>query len=64
MYYTKGSIVGYSGEGELRNKAVTIKFDCLMSNYDLERLLEPIRHQFNEMGDRMDFKMTLESEDI
>ena len=64
MYYTKGSIVGYSGEGELRTKMITIKFDCLMADLDLEKLLEPIRRQFNEMGDRMDFKMTLESEDI
>lgn len=64
MYYTKGCIVGYSGEGELITKVITIKFDCLMADHDLEKLIEPIRHQFNEMGDRVDFKMTLESKDI
>lgn len=64
MYYTKGSIVGYSGEGELRHKVITIKFDCLMADIDLDKLLDPLRHQFNELGDRMDFKMTLESENI
>ena len=64
MLYTKGSIVGYAGEGEFRTKMITIKFNCLMADNDIDSLLEPIRGQFNEMGDRMDFKMTLQSEDI
>jgi hypothetical protein len=64
MYYTKGSIVGYSGEGKFLNKVITIKFDCLMADHDLEKLIEPIREQFNELGDKLDFKMTLQSEDI
>lgn len=64
MFYTKGSIVGYSGEGKFLNKVITIKFECLMDNNDLEKLLEPIREQFNQLGDKLDFKMTLQSEDI
>jgi hypothetical protein len=64
MYYTKGSVVGYSGKGKFLNKVITIKFECLMADHDLEKLLEPIREQFNELGDKLDFKMTLQSEDI
>jgi hypothetical protein len=64
MLYTKGSIVGYAGVGEFRTKMVTIKFDCLMADTDLMNLLQPIREQFNEMNDALDFKLTLESKDI
>ena len=64
MLYTKGSIVGYAGQGKFRTKMVTIKFNCLMADSDLDSLLEPIRGQFNEMGDALDFKLTLESKDI
>ena len=63
MFYTKGLIEGYSGD-LVKTKVITIKFDCLMADHDLEKLLEPIREQFNELGDKLDFKMTLQSEDI
>ena len=64
MLYTKGSIVGYSGINEFRTAVITIKFNCLMADNDIDSLLEPIRAQFNEMGDALDFKLTLESKDI
>ena len=64
MLYTKGSIVGYAGVGEFRTKMITIKFDCLMADTDLMNLIEPIRTQFNEMNDALDFKLNLESKDI
>lgn len=64
MLYTKGSIVGYAGVGEFRTKMITIKFDCLMADSDIDSLLEPIRGQFNEMGDALDFKLNLESKDV
>jgi hypothetical protein len=62
MLYTKGSIVGYSGDRTV--KMISIKFNCLMMDKDIDTLLEPIREQFNEMGDPLHFKLNLESEDI
>jgi hypothetical protein len=62
MFYTKGSVVGYSGEG--KSEVIRFKFNCLMSDNDLERILETLREQFNQIGDALHFKLNLESEDF
>jgi len=36
----------------------------LMADADLDAFLEPLRRQFNEMGDPLHFKMILEAQDI
>jgi len=62
MFYTKGSIVGYSDDS--KTEAIKFEFNCLMSDNDLEKVLETLRGQFNQMGEALHFKLTLESEDI
>jgi hypothetical protein len=63
MYYTKGSIVGYSGD-VVRTQVISFEFDSLLSDHQIEKFLEPLREHFNEMGEALHFKITLESEDI
>jgi hypothetical protein len=62
MLYTKGSIVGYSGE--VKRKVLEFKFDCLMSDDELIKILDSLREPMNDVGEALHFKMTLESEDI
>jgi hypothetical protein len=62
MYYTKGLIQGFSSGND--EPVITFSFDCLMGEADIKNIIEPIRNQFNEMGEGLNFKMTLESEDI
>lgn len=61
MLYNKGSIVGYSGEG--KRKVLEFKFDYLMTSGELREILYSLRENINEMGEGLNFKMTLESED-
>jgi hypothetical protein len=35
-----------------------------MTDKDLDAFLEPLREQFNEMGDPLHVKMTLEAQDM
>jgi hypothetical protein len=62
MYYTKGLIQGFSNGSD--EPVITFSFDCLMGEVDIRNIIKPMRAQFNEMGDALNFKMTLESEDI
>jgi len=62
MLYNKGSIVGYSGASGI--KVLEFKFNCLMTDDELGALMYSLRENFNEMGEGLNFKMTLESEDI
>ena len=62
MFYTKGSIVGHSDES--KTEVIRFDFNCLMVDDDLEKVLETLRGQFNQMGEALHFKLTLESEDI
>ncbi len=62
MLYTKGLIQGFSYD--MDEPVIELTFHCLMSDKDIQRIVKPIRNQFNEMGDGLNFKMTLESEDI
>lgn len=62
MYYTKGLIQGFSSGND--EPVITFSFDCLMGEVDIKNIIEPIRNQFNEMGEGLNFKMTFESEDI
>lgn len=60
MYYTKGSIVGFSNNTEV----LKFEFTTLMADNDIDKLLYLMREPFNEIGESLNFKMTLESEDI
>ena len=60
MYCTKGLIVGYSNDDEV----LKFEFKTLMADDDIAKLLYQLREPFNEIGEPLNFKMTLESEDI
>jgi len=62
MLYTKSIVRGYTTTAN--EVVVKIELNCLMSDADLDVLLEPLRKQFNEMGDALHFSMTLISQDI
>ena len=60
MYYTKGSIVGFSNDTEV----LKFEFKTLMTDENITNLVDQLREPFNEIGEALHFKMTLESEDI
>jgi len=60
MYYTKGSIVGFSNDTEV----LKFEFETLMADKDIDKLLYQLREPFNEIGEPLNFKLTLESENI
>ena len=60
MYYTKGSIQGFSNDTEV----LKFEFKTLMADNDIDKILYQLRDSFNEIGESLNFKMTLESEDI
>ena len=62
MLYTKSIVKGYTTRAN--EVVVKIELNYLMSDTDLDALLEPLRKQFNEMGDALHFNMTLEAQDI
>jgi hypothetical protein len=62
MLYTKGSIVGYSGED--KRKVLKLDFNCIMSDDELAKILDSLREPMNDVGEALHFKMTLQSEDI
>ena len=61
MLYTKAIIEGYSYAPE--NAEVRLELNCLISDKEIQALLKPLRKHFNDMGDGLNFKMTLEAED-
>ena len=63
MLYTKAIVKGYTTK-ECDEFMVKIELNCLMTDKDLDAFLEPLREQFNEMGDPLHFKMVLEAQDI
>jgi hypothetical protein len=63
MLYTKAIVKGYTTT-ETNELMVKIELNCLMADADLDAFLEPLRRQFNEMGDPLHFKMILEAQDI
>jgi hypothetical protein len=62
MLYTKGSIVGYSGED--KRKVLKFDFNCIMSDDELAKILDSLREPMNDVGEALHFKLTLECEDI
>tara|TARA_R110000868_G_scaffold40117_1_gene138930 strand:- start:293 stop:481 length:189 start_codon:yes stop_codon:yes gene_type:complete len=62
MLYTKGSIVGYSGED--KRKVLKLDFNCIMSDDELAKILDSLREPMHDVGEALHFKLTLESEDI
>jgi hypothetical protein len=62
MLYTKGSIVGYSGED--KRKVLKLDFNCIMSDDELAKILDSLREPMNDVGEALHFKLTLECEDI
>ena len=62
MLYTKGSIVGYSGED--KRKVLKLDFSCIMSDDELTKILDSLREPMNDVGEALHFKLTLECEDI
>ena len=65
MLYTKAIVKGYTTAfNECEELMVKIELNCLMTYKDLDAFLEPLRAQFNEMGDPLHFKMVLEAQDI
>ena len=60
MYYTKGLIVGFSNDIEV----LKFEFETLMADKDIDKLLYQLREPFNEIGEPLNFKLTLESENI
>jgi len=62
MLYTKGSIVGYSGED--KRKVLKLDFSCIMSDDELAKILDSLREPMNDVGEALHFKLTLECEDI
>lgn len=63
MLYTKAIVKGYTTK-ECDDLMVKIELNCLMTDKDLDAFLEPLRNQFNEMGDPLHFEMILEAQDI
>jgi hypothetical protein len=63
MLYTKAIVKGYTTR-ECDELMVKIELNCLMADQDLDAFLEPLRKQFNEMGDPLHFKIILEAQDI
>jgi len=64
MLYTKAIVTGYTTQECDEEFMVKIELNCLMADKDLDAFLEPLREQFNEMGDPLHFKMILEAQDI
>jgi hypothetical protein len=62
MLYTKGSIVGYSGEDQ--RKVLKLDFNCIMSDDELAKILDSLREPMHDVGEALHFKLTLECEDI
>jgi len=62
MLFTKSIVKGYTTRAN--EVVVRIEINCCMSDADLDVFLEPLRKQFNEMGEALHFNMTLESQDI
>lgn len=62
MLYTKGSIVGYSGED--KRKVLKLDFNCIMSDDELAKILDSLREPMHDVGEALHFKLTLECEDI
>ena len=63
MLYTKGSIVGFTSDNP-KAEVVTIKFDALLDDKTIETVLDTLRGRFNDWGEALHFKITLESEDV
>lgn len=63
MLYTKGLIVGFTSDNP-NAEVVTIKFDALLDDKTIETVLDTLRGKFNDWGEALHFKMTLESEDM
>jgi hypothetical protein len=62
MLYTKASIKGYTTDS--KEVMLKVEINYLMADADLDAFLEPLRRQFNEMGDPLHLKMILEAQDI
>jgi hypothetical protein len=45
-------------------EVVIIKFDALLDYKTIEAVLDTLRGKFNDWGEHLHFKMTLESEDV
>lgn len=62
MYYTKGLIKGHSKDKKI--EVVSIKFDCFISEDDLDTMLILFRESFNTIGEPLHYEINLESEDV